>query len=326
MVSRRKREDGACKEKFSTGSRGWILLGVFSGLALLAVSFLSSRGSRPPFDEARSFEHILRQCSFGPRIPGTKAHRDCLEYITNELGRYASQITHHDFTYMSHALQKEVKGTNIWARMKGSQARESILLCAHWDSRPIADRDPSPANRWKGVPGANDGASGVALLLEVARILGSKPPHREVHIVLFDMEDMGDLPPNSVLRDPFCIGSSRFVQENPDFRPSWGILVDMVGKRGLMIKREAISATRARHLVDRIWAIARKRRSTVFSDEPGEPIFDDHVPFLEKGIPVVNLIDMDYPYWHTVEDTPEKCSPTSLKEVGEVILELIYGP
>ncbi len=325
MVLRRGKKDTAQRGKWPLRTRGWILFGVFSGLALVAASFFSSRVSRPSFDEARSFEHILRQCSFGPRIPGTKAHRDCLQYITEELGRYASQITRHKFTYTSHALGKEVTGTNIWARIEGSQAKESILLCAHWDSRPIADRDPSPGNRWKGVPGANDGASGVALLLEIARILGSKPPHREVHIVLFDMEDMGDLPPHGLHKDPFCIGSSRFVQEHPDFRPSWGILVDMVGKRGLRIKKEAISANWARHLVEKVWAVARKRRSGVFAEEQGQPIFDDHVPFLEKGIPVVDLIDMDYPFWHTVEDTPDKCSATSLKEVGEVILELIYG-
>ena len=326
MVSRRKRKVPAHKGKCSLRSGGWILLGVFCGLVLVLALFFSSRGGRPPFDEARSFEHILHQCSFGPRIPGTKAHRDCLEYITKELGRYATQITHHNFTYMSYALSKEVTGTNIWARLKGSQAKESILLCAHWDSRPFADRDPSPANRGKGVPGANDGASGVALLLEVARILGCKPPTREVHIILFDMEDMGDLPPNALHKDPFCIGSTRFVQDNPDFRPSWGILVDMVGKRGLRIKKEAISVSWAPHLVHRIWTTARRRGSTVFSEEVGQPIFDDHVPFLQRGIPVVNLIDMDYPYWHTVEDTPDKCSPKSLREVAEVILEVIYGP
>lgn len=291
-------------------------------LSLTLVSL--SRASWPSLDGEKAFEHILRQCSFGPRIPGTRAHEECSKYITEELRRAGSEVTHHRFIYKSHALRKELIGTNIWAKVKGSKPKESILLCAHWDSRPMADRDPVLSNRKKGVPGANDGASGVAVLLEVARILGARPPPREVHIVLFDMEDMGELPPGGILKDPFCIGSRRFVSDHPDFRPSWGILLDMVGKKGLRIKREAISVALAPQLVNRIWNIARRRSSTAFSDELGQPIFDDHVPFLERGIPVVNLIDFDCPHWHTIEDTPDKCSPESLRQVGDALLEVIY--
>jgi len=189
----------------------------------------------------------------------------------------------------------------------------------------MADMDPDPANRSRGVPGANDGASGVAVLLEVARILGRKPPPGQVDIVLFDMEDMGGLPPAQHRQDPFCIGSSRFVAEHPEFRPDFGILLDMVGKRGLRIPKEAISLERAPQIVERVWAVARRLGIKAFSEKQGPAVLDDHVPFLEKGIAVIDLIDMDYPAWHTLQDTPERCSPESLKQVGEVVLGVIYG-
>ena len=278
------------------------------------------------FDEARAFEHLLAQYGFGPRLPGTEPHRRCLEYITQELDRYLPGVRHHNFTYESVFLGR-VQGTNVWAS-SGPEKRAStgrVLLCAHWDTRPMADMDPDPANRSRGVPGANDVASGVAVLLEVARILGRKPPPGQVDIVLFDMEDMGGLPPAQHRQDPFCIGSSRFVAEHPEFRPDFGILLDMVGKRGLRIPKEAISLERAPQIVERVWAVARRLGIKAFSEKQGPAVLDDHVPFLEKGIAVIDLIDMDYPAWHTLQDTPERCSPESLKQVGEVVLGVIYG-
>lgn len=302
------------------------LIGLALGIGLWMV--LGDKvPTRPSFNERAAFEHLLRQCSFGPRVPGTEAHKACLKYLTEELERHLPGVGHHRFVYESVVLKRKVEGTNIWATSKPKKERfpGSILLCAHWDSRPMADRDPNPANRSKGVPGANDGASGVAVLLEVARVLARRPPPVDVHIVLFDMEDMGGLPLGGLHQDPFCIGSGRFVAEHPEFRPSFGVLLDMVGKKDLRIPKEAISLERAARVVDRIWSVARKLGMKGFVEEQGPAVYDDHVPFLEKGIPVVDLIDMEYAQWHTLQDTPERCSPQSLKQVGEVLLEMIYG-
>lgn len=303
---------------------------ILGGLGLclgLWVSLQEAITSTARFHESRAFSHLVRQCSFGPRVPGTEAHRACLEYLTQELERLLPGVRHHRFLHRSAALGAKLEGVNIWARTNGlpNPAVPQMLLCAHWDSRPMADRDPVRTNRSKGVPGANDGASGVAVLLEVARVLSQSPPPLEVHIVLFDMEDMGGLPPNSPIADPFCIGSERFATDHPWFRPDFGILLDMVGKRGLKIRKEAFSRQRAPQVLDRIWAVARRLGSGAFLDEPGPAVYDDHVPFLERGIPVVDLVDMDYAAWHTIQDTPEQCSPESLRQVGEVVLGLIYG-
>lgn len=294
-----------------------------TGILLL---FILSPFPKASFDEVRAFEHLLKQYGFGPRVPGTEPHEKCLQYITQELERYIPGVRHHNFTHES-AFLGRVQGTNVWAT-SGPEKRASsgrVLLCAHWDTRPMADMDPDPSNRSRAVPGANDGASGVAVLLEVARIVGRKPPPRQVDIVLFDMEDMGGLPPGQQPQDPFCIGSGRFVADHPEFRPDFGILLDMVGKKDLRIRKEALSLERAPHVVERVWSIARRLGIRAFSEEMGPPVLDDHVPFLQKGIPVINLIDMDYPAWHTLQDTPERCSPESLKQVGEVILGVIYG-
>lgn len=320
----RQRGDRATGSSFKRLAKIWIPAAVLcTGIFLL---FILSPFPKSSFDEVRAFEHLLTQYGFGPRVPGTEPHKKCLQYITDKLGRYLPEVHHHNFTYES-AFLGLVQGTNVWATT-GPDKRASagrVILCAHWDTRPMADMDPDLSNRSQGVPGANDGASGVAVLLEVARILGRKPPPYQVDIVLFDMEDMGGLPPGGRPQDPFCIGSSRFVADHPELRPDFGILLDMVGKKDLRIRKEALSLGRAPHVVERVWSIARRLGIRAFLEETGPPVLDDHVPFLERGIPVINLIDMDYPAWHTLQDIPERCSPQSLKQVGEVILEVIYG-
>ncbi len=299
-------------------------------LGFLAAGALLFWVARPlgisSFDEKRAFGHLKAQWGFGPRVPGTQGHGRCLDYITRELKACLPQVHHHRFKYKS-ALLGVVQGTNVWAISYPAHQNhtERVLLCAHWDTRPVAERDPEPSRRSLPVPGANDGASGVAVLLEVARILGRNPPPVHVDILLFDMEDLGGLPISGPEQDPFCVGSSRFVEEHPEFKADYGILLDMVGKKNLKITKEAISLERAPQVVQRVWAVARRLGIKAFSENKGPAVFDDHVPFLEKGIPVINLIDMDYPPWHTAEDNPEHCSPQSLKQVGEVILGVLYG-
>jgi Zn-dependent M28 family amino/carboxypeptidase len=165
----------------------------------------------------------------------------------------------------------------------------------------------------------------VAVLLEAARVLRANPSDVGVDIVLFDLEDMGDegaeRDPHN--RDPFCIGSERFLADNPSYRPAFGILVDMVGDRALRIPKEGFSVQHAPHVVEMVWRAARRVGASAFVEERGGAILDDHVPFLKRGIPVVDLIDFDYPHWHTTGDTPDRCAPESLQQVGDVLLRVI---
>jgi Zn-dependent M28 family amino/carboxypeptidase len=202
-------------------------------------------------------------------------------------------------------------------------AEHRILLCAHYDTRPVADRDPDPAKRDKPITGANDGASGVAVLLELARLFSENRPAAGVDMVFFDGEDYGeDL-------DRMLLGSKRFAGQNADYRPLFGILLDMVGDRDLKIYQELYSVGGSRETVKRIWDLAGDMGfGEIFVPIPRYAVMDDHVPLLQAGIRCINIIDFEYPYWHTSEDTPDKCSSESLRTVGEVINRLVYeiGP
>ena len=195
------------------------------------------------------------------------------------------------------------------------------MLGAHWDTRPKSDQEESLAKQKIPTPGANDGASGVAVLLELARIFAINPPPVTVDLVFFDLEDMGHI--NNL---PFSIGAREFIARNPFYRPSAGVILDMVCDKNLSIPRELYSKTQAEELLTRIWRIAKAQNATVFKDKDGTYIQDDHIPFLDAGIPVVDLIHYPFPnYWHTSKDTFDKCSSQSLQQVGNVISSLVYG-
>ncbi len=296
------------------------------GLCLASAMLIWSHTGqgRPRFDAQSAFNYLLRQCEFGPRAPGSEGHRRCLAYLLQELRRYSHRVYTHPFVYEDRKSPGKVhEGTNIVASFDPRNPEDKrIMLCAHWDTRPWAERDPDPANRDKPVLGANDGASGVAVLLEMARLMHKSPPEMGVDILLFDLEDMGD---EGNSPNPFAIGSERFAEDHPGYRPSFGVLLDMIGDRDLSIRMEGYSYARARPVVEAVWDAARRVGSRAFVDSLGGPILDDHIAFLKRGIMVANLIDFDYPYWHTLEDTPDKCSPASLKQVGDVLVELIYG-
>ncbi|MCJ7749934.1 MAG: M28 family peptidase, partial [Armatimonadetes bacterium] len=174
--------------------------------------------------------------------------------------------------------------------------------------------DPDPANRSRPILGANDGASGVAVLLEIARVLKAHPPSQRVTIVLFDGEDYGP-----TAKDMF-LGSKHFARTFAGPKVEWAVLLDMVGDRDLKIRPERFSVQGAPAVVDRIWSAAEKIGATAFVRNPGPAILDDHVFLLDRGIPCIDVIDFDYPHWHTLADTPDKCAPDSLAQVGRVIL------
>lgn len=191
-----------------------------------------------------------------------------------------------------------------------------ILMGAHYDTRMYADMDPAPGNRRTPVPGANDGASGVAVLLEIARVL-PETLDVPVRLVLFDGEDNGDIPGWD-----WILGSRMFVSRMEEV-PDAVVIVDMVGDKDLDLYREKSSS---REIQDQIWEVGQELGyGENFIDHSRYTIIDDHTPFLEKGIPAVDIIDFEYPYWHTTSDTLDKVSPRSLKVVGETLLEWIKG-
>ncbi len=266
------------------------------------------------FDSERAYRDLVRQCDFGPRVPDTPAHDQCGRWLAEELGSRADELSVHRLR--AKAGDTLVPLANIAATFNPDGTRH-ILLCAHWDTRPNADRDPDPANRRKPVIGANDGASGVAVLLEIARALQAHPPKQRVTIVLFDGEDYG---PSAT--DMF-LGSRAFAESYSGPPVDWGVLLDMVGDRELRLPYERYSFDRAPAVVDRIWGAAARAGSEAFVREPGPSVLDDHVFLLRAGIPCIDVIDFDYPHWHTRADTPDKCSADSLGQVGRAILRAI---
>lgn len=281
----------------------------------------------PAFDAQRAFADLVRQVDFGARVPGTAAHQRCQDFLEKELRSTAERVSLQPFQAYVPGFGKTMSMTNIIASF-GLDKGKRILLAAHWDSRPWADQDPDPANRDKPVPGANDGASGVAILLEVARIVQKEPPQVGVDIIFLDGEDSGS--PGQP--DTYALGAQHFAQtKDVRYNPVAGLLLDMVGDRDLQIYQEGNSMQYARTLVDRVWGIASTLGVYEFIPEVRYTVTDDHVPLLRVGIPIIDLIDFDYGppenrYWHTIEDTPDKCSPESLKKVGQVVLGTVYWP
>ena len=267
------------------------------------------------FDAQRAFEILKKQCEFGPRPPGSSAHRETQNYLFTELQKYANNVQLQPLQYEVNNITLQLN--NILAEF-GPLSGETLLLAAHWDTRPIADRDPKPENRDNPILGANDGASGVAVLLEIARVLKQRPPPRRVIIVLFDGEDYG----RSV--DNMFIGSRFFAQNLGKWRPDYGILLDMVGDKDLSIPIERYSWQANRKFTELVWNRAATLGLEPFQQRLGAAILDDHVPLIKVGIPMVNIIDFTYPYWHTVEDTVDKCSSKSLEVVATLVISIIY--
>jgi hypothetical protein len=302
----------------------WLFLGIVLGLGLGALLLTQRAAARPAFDRELAFKHLEKQVAFGPRVPSTEGHRACREYLVETLRPLADSVERQDFTRSIRG--RTLRMSNIIARWKGDGGAggggDGVLLCAHWDTRPIADYERTAERRAMPIAGANDGASGVAVLLEMARVFKQSPPPVPVMIVFFDGEDYG---PGL---DYMFLGSRYFAANLPADVPKRGVLLDMIGDRDLEIPREVYSMEQAREVQDQVYAAARKLGlDRYFPDRPGTAIQDDHIPLLEKGLQVIDLIDFNYgpghSWWHTLEDTPDKCSAVSLKVVGDTVLEWV---
>lgn len=271
----------------------------------------------PPFDQNRSFEFLVSQMEFGPRVPGADAHKNTRDWLVAELKQYTGNVAVQKFEGKYAGYDPEMY--NIVASFNPDKKRR-VLLCAHWDSRPFADRDPDPSNHTSPVPGANDGASGVAVLLEIARIVAATPPFIGVDIALFDGEDGGSYGDN----DSWLLGSRHFARVMPKtYKPEYAILLDMIGDSDLSLSRDVNSMAAAPLLWDRM-TVSAGNIGIPFEPEDMS-VVDDHIPLIDRGIPAIDLIDFNYAPWHTIADTADKCSAESLGKIGTLVLTLVYG-
>ena len=279
------------------------------------------------FDADSAYSYVARQVAFGPRVPNTDAHRQCGEWLVGELKRHGADVIE------QRADLKAFDGTNLKAlNILGRfnpDAKSRLLLLAHWDCRPWADQDPDPANHKTPVDGANDGASGTGVLLEISRQLGAKAPDRGVDILFVDAEDWGTDGDDK----SWAMGARHFVQNPPiaGYSPDEAILLDMVGGKEAVFCREYFSEKSAPQLAAKLWSIAAQRGySQMFPNRMGGAITDDHVQLIEAGIPAVDIIEYHpenesgfNPRWHTVSDNMEGISRETLKAVGEVVMQYI---
>ena len=275
----------------------------------------------PRFDQERAYQRLRDLCAFGPRNHGSEGKAKAEEWIQQVLRETGAEVTVHAFQHTPKSVTEPQSFRNIVGRVNPKQSRR-VLIATHYDTRSTADKDPDESRRAEPISGANDGASGVAVLLEMATLWKEQPPPLGVDLIFFDGEDFGR---GSELDDYF-LGSKAWVRDFPDYRPEWGVVLDMVGDADFAIRKERDSLARAPVVIERLWSAAARVKSNNILDERGGLVYDDHTAFLDKGIPVVLLIDFGYKWFHTTADTPDKCSPASLGQAGRAVMEAIEAP
>lgn len=276
------------------------------------------------FSADSAYRYLAKQVAFGPRVPNTEAHRQTGDWLASELKRHGAEVI------IQEAWLKAFDGTilnakNIMGRINPDN-KDRILLLAHWDSRPWADKDPDPEKRGRPVDGANDGASGVAVLLELARQLALNPVKKGVDILFVDAEDWG----TDGDEESWALGTKYFVENPPvkGYSPQEAILLDMVGGDGAIFCREYFSERSAPQLAESLWSIASDLGyGKMFPNRMGSAILDDHVQLIKAGIPAVDIIEYHpegedgfNPRWHTASDDLEGISRETLRAVGNVVL------
>lgn len=294
---------------------------------------------KPPLFQADSaYAFVAKQLAFGPRVPGSPAHLACAKWMSEKMSALADTVVVQSFK--ARVYTKDViEGKNIIASFNPKASRR-IILAAHWDSRPYADHDPDPAKHRTPIDGANDGASGVGVLIEIARLLKLQPvdPKTGIDIIFFDLEDYG--PHNSVRTggddDYWALGSQHWSRNPhiPGYQAHYGILLDMVGAAGAVFPREYYSQQYASWVLDKVWRRAQELGyEAYFSNRPGLPINDDHIPVNRiAGIPMIDIIHQDtgstngtfYEHWHTSNDNLSQIDRETLRVVGEVVTSVIY--
>lgn len=288
------------------------------------------------FNADSAYIYVEQQTQFGPRVPGTKSHGLCANFLENELKRHgADTVLIHTGT-MKGAEGKVVPVRNIMGRYNSDVARR-VLLAAHYDTRPWADEEEDSRKHSLPIDGANDGASGVGVLLELARMIGERNPEIGVDILFVDAEDMGKSGGGSDEEMTWCLGTQLWAANMPyksvAERPVYGIVLDMVGGRNAVFYREYVSERMARSVNDRVWGTAAKSPySQRFVNEMRGSLIDDHLFINRAGIPCIDIVECgnavtgSFPEtWHTLDDNMSNIDRSTLKAVGQVVTDVIYG-
>jgi glutaminyl-peptide cyclotransferase len=279
-----------------------------------------SRVAKNPFDGPAAYEYLKQICAHGPRYSGSKGMKAQQAMLVEHFQRLGAKVTQQEFQARHPQDGGAVPMANILVEWH-PERKERVLLAAHYDTRPYPDRDPR--NPRGNFIGANDGGSGVAVLMELGKAMPKFQSHYGVDFVFFDGEEL-------VFKegDPYCLGSEHFarqyVAEPPPYKYRWGVVLDMVGGKNMRLLQEGNSVQWAdtRPLVQQIWATAARLRVREFIPQLGTQVTDDHVPLHDlAGIPTCDIIDMSYPAWHTQADVPAQCSALSLGKVGWVMME-----
>ena len=288
---------------------------------------------RPAFNADSAYSYVAAQTAFGPRVPGTAAHEACERFIIDRL-----KLANADTVWTQKAQVKAFDGkslpmVNILAGFN-SNAKKRILLLAHYDTRPWADNESDETRKNTPIDGANDGASGVGVMLEIARAISAQQPGVGIDMLFTDVEDYGTNSDGGD-EDSWCLGTQYWARNNPyaaGGRPAYGILLDMVGGRGARFHREYTSSQLAPAVVNKGWGIAAASPyASFFPNEFGAGVTDDHLYVNSAGIPCIDIIECANPQtggfpstWHTLDDTIENIDPATLKAVGEVLLDVIF--
>lgn len=287
----------------------------------------------PAFSADSAYRYAAEQLAFGNRIPGSKAWQQCADYLARKMGQWCDTVVVQQFSATLWDGSR-VPGRNIIASLN-PQAGKRVLLAAHWDSRQWADHDPDDSRHEQPVPGANDGASGVAALMEMARTMSAMPPSVGIDFIFFDVEDQG-IPEWSDVYDDntWCKGSQHWAQNRhvPYYTAVYGVLFDMVGTAEPRFTKEQVSRYYAPGLTDKLWsAAAALGYSQIFVNLNTDPILDDHLYVNQiAGIPMVDIVQNSpnvsfFQHWHTTTDDLDAVDAESLKIVATVTMKTIYG-
>ncbi len=318
---------------------GFALLVALVGLglaasALIPASRMTMADSRSapvpaPVDGDRAYGYLKALCAIGPRPAGSAANARQRAMVADHFRKHGGAVREQPFPATDPVSNAPVAMVNLIGSWFPDRA-ERVLLGVHYDTRPFPDEDPIPANRKKPFLGANDGASGVALLMEIAHHLADSPTPWGVDLVLFDGEELVYGGGNDQVGDYF-LGSKAFARayaegKKDKARYAAALVLDMVGDRDLAIDREPYSVEFAPGLVRDVWAVAKALKVPQFRDKLGRAVYDDHLPLNNGGIPAIDIIDFDYRHWHTAKDLPEQCSGASLAQVGKVVTAWLNKP
>ncbi len=287
----------------------------------------------PKFERDSAFAFVAKQVSYGPRVPNTDAHKQCKDWLVGRFTAYGMKVTEQPFSAKAYT-GKVLNGVNIIAQYK-PEAAKRICLAAHWDSRHIADSPLATDRQKEPILGADDGGSGVGVLLEIARTLQANPAEVGVDFVLFDAEDHGDDSDETPNPNSWCLGSQHWSRNlvPSGYRPKYGILLDMVGAKNARFTKEGVSMKFAPDVMNKVWKTAQNLGYTnYFVEDKSGPVTDDHY-FVNTSakIPMIDIIGKSGDtqtgfgaHWHTHNDDLKIIDVRALRAVGQTLLEVIY--